>query len=377
MKIAFTGDFAFSQYFKEAYKDDKLFSQEIIDFLNDADETVVNVEGPITSGPLESTRLLNHFTHPDGVNWLNRLGATVWSLGNNHVVDCGRLGVQDTLELAAKHGVKTVGAGMNRSEAAKPLPLSPLVGLVSVVYNKDVLLATDTEPGCVFADDYDMVRAEIGEIKKQCRYCIVVAHVGCEFSRMPMRYVREMYLKFLEMGADAVVGHHPHVVQNYEIFDGKPILYSLGNFVFDTNYQRMHRFTEDGVLVKLNVPENGGSITFEAMGTHIDRGTHRISASKPVAIFTEINADEYEKLVPYSIAEYETELFDVIRYSHEKAHDTPFLPTTEEWDEKIRDRASQKLGGADEIICNRGVVLRDAWKEADRPDVIDFINACR
>ena len=96
-----------------------------------------------------------------------------------------------------------------------------------------------------------------------------------------------------------VVGHHPHVPENYELFDnGKAIFYSLGNFIFDTNYQRVHLYTDLGVLLKLSFTEE--QMDFDAMGIQILRGDERIVAAPLPDVFTNIPAEEYELLAPLS-----------------------------------------------------------------------------
>ena len=96
-----------------------------------------------------------------------------------------------------------------------------------------------------------MIAKRIAEIKAKCRWCVVICHGGEEFAAMPLPYVRNRYLQYLELGADVVVGHHPHVPENYELLDnGKAIFYSLGNFIFDTDYQRAHLYTELFLILK-------------------------------------------------------------------------------------------------------------------------------
>jgi poly-gamma-glutamate synthesis protein (capsule biosynthesis protein) len=126
-----------------------------------------------------------------------------------------------------------------------------------------------------------------------------VSHGGEEFTSLPSPYTRDRYLKFLELGADVVVGHHPHVPENYELFDdGKAIFYSLGNFIFDTDYQRVHFYTDLGVLLKLVFTEE--KMDFEAMGIQIVRGEERIVEAALPDVFTNIPAEEYELLAPLS-----------------------------------------------------------------------------
>ena len=96
-----------------------------------------------------------------------------------------------------------------------------------------------------------------------------------------------------------MVASHPHVPENYELFDnGKAIFYSLGNFIFDTDYQRVHLYTDIGVLLKLKFTEE--SMDFEAMGVKIVRGEERIVETDLPDVFTNIPAEEYELLAPLS-----------------------------------------------------------------------------
>jgi len=103
-------------------------------------------------------------------------------------------------------------------------------------------------------------------------------------------------MSYLEMGADVIIGHHPHVPMNYEKVGDKIIFYSLGNFIFDTDYQRAQMNTETGILVKLIFSDEG--IDFTAMGTRNNREENRLEAGELPAIFTEINEEEYKLLLP-------------------------------------------------------------------------------
>ena len=115
------------------------------------------------------------------------------------------------------------------------------------------------------------------------------------------------------MGADVVVGHHPHVPENYELFDnGKAIFYSLGNFIFDTDYQRAHLYTEIGILLKLLFTEE--KLCFDAMAIHIDRSTERIDETGLPVVFTNISADEYKLLAPLSAKAFIFEDIRILKY---------------------------------------------------------------
>ena len=100
------------------------------------------------------------------------------------------------------------------------------------------------------------------------------------------------------MGADIVVAHHPHVPMNYETVGDKVIFYSLGNFIFDTDYQRSQFNTELGLLVKINFTED--SFTWEPMGLRIERGSEHIVEAPLPRIFADVQEDEYKLLAPLS-----------------------------------------------------------------------------
>ena len=133
-------------------------------------------------------------------------------------------------------------------------------------------------------------------MKEKCRWCVVVCHGGEEFTTLPAPYTRNLYFKYLEFGADIVVSHHPHVPMNYERVGDKIIFYSLGNFIFDTDYQRAQPNTDMSVLIKINFTED--SYSFDALGTKIIRGEEKIVAGPLPDIFTDIQEDEYNKLIP-------------------------------------------------------------------------------
>ena len=300
--IVFTGDIGFDRYMDRRWEDDGLLSKPVLDFFHSADHTVANVEGALIDAVDDGSRgVFFHSMNPEATRVLKNIHADIWSIGNNHTMDAGREGVISTRKIAADLGCRTIGAGLNETEASQPVYLDEAggIGMFCVSYMNECIPATATEPGTFRWDDLDAIKRRIDEIKARCRWCIVVSHGGEEFTSLPIPYTRDRYLKFLELGADVVVGHHPHVPENYELFDnGKAIFYSLGNFIFDTNYQRVHLYTDVGVLLKLIFTEE--KMDFEAMGIQIVRGDERIDAAPLPDVFTNIPAEEYALLAPLS-----------------------------------------------------------------------------
>ena len=300
--IVFTGDIGFDRYMDKRWEDDNLLSKPVLDFFHSADHVVANVEGALIDAVDDGSRgVFFHSMNPAATKVLQNMHADIWSIGNNHTMDAGKEGVISTRKIAAELGCRTIGAGLNEVEASEPVYLEEAggIGMFCVSYMNECIPATATEPGIFRWDDLDYIKRRIDEIKAKCRWCVIVSHGGEEFTSLPSPYTRDRYLKFLELGADVVVGHHPHVPENYELFDdGKAIFYSLGNFIFDTNYQRVHLYTDLGVLLKLIFTED--KLDFEAMGIQIIRGEERIDEAPLPDVFTNVPTEEYDLLAPLS-----------------------------------------------------------------------------
>lgn len=302
--LVFTGDIGFDRYMYGKWDDENLISSEVLNFLHSADHVIANVEGPVAEVEQNTTKdgvaQLLHTIDPKALKVLTKMKADIWNICNNHIMDAKEYGIKRTLEFAKQENVQTIGAGMNIEEARKPVILDEAggIGMFGVGYQRACRKADDNTPGCYSWSDLENIQKSIDEIKAKCRWCIVVAHAGEEFTPLPSPYTRERYHKFLEMGADVVVAHHPHVPMNYETVGDKIIFYSLGNFIFDTDYQRSQFNTELGLLVKLNFTEN--EFTFEPMGLKIARGEEHIEKTELPRIFVDVGEEEYNLLAPLS-----------------------------------------------------------------------------
>lgn len=302
--LVFTGDIGFDRYMYGQWDDEELLSEEVLDFLHSADHVIANVEGPIAEVPQNTVQSgalqLLHTMDPAVTKVLKKMNADIWNICNNHIMDAGEMGMRSTLDEAKKCGAETIGAGMNIQEARTPLILDEAggIGLFGVGYQRACRAAGEDKPGCYSWSDLDAIQKTISDIKKQCRWCVVVAHAGEEFTPLPSPYTRERYHKYLEMGADIVVAHHPHVPMNYETVGDKIIFYSLGNFIFDTDYQRAQYNTEFGLLIKLNFTED--ALTFEPFGLEILRGPEHVVKGDLPRIFTDVQEEEYQLLAPLS-----------------------------------------------------------------------------
>lgn len=306
LSFVITGDIGFDKYMKDAYKKEDLLDKEVLDFLRLSDHLMVNVEGPLSGANLhketDGASKLKHSMDAGVADFLKKIGADIWNINNNHIMDEGPEGLKCTLDAAKEKGAVTIGAGINIDEASKPLiyPDAGGIGFVSVGYERACRKATEDTPGCLNFSDMDLIEKRIREVKRACRWCVVIAHDGEEFTSLPSPYTRERFHKYLEFGADIVVAHHPHVPMNYETVGEKIIFYSLGNFIFDTDYQRSQFNTDIGLIVKISFDKE--HFTFEPFAIKIDRNACKIVKSDLPKIFENVDSEEYELLAPLAAA---------------------------------------------------------------------------
>ena len=366
--IAFTGDISFSKYMTDSWKKTDLLDEQVMDFLHSADHVVANVECTLSNTPTTSGGL-KHSSDPRAGGYVrDEVGSKIWTLANNHILDAKAPGLLDTLAVAKEYGCQTMGAGVNKADAAKPVYLDEAggIGIFSVVYDISTLRTPEDEPGVLIWTETERIQKTIDEIKRKCRWCVMVVHgQRCEFTSMALPAARQRMISFLDMGADVIVGHHPHVVQNYETFGDKMIFYSLGNFIFDTDYQRIQNYSDVGMLLKLNFTEDGW--TWENLPTRIDREQNRILAGENPVIFTEVGEEEYNLLSDLNYAAFM--IGDrKSRFYINKAKYGAF--TEEEWFKYDSERLTEQ--GALDMYQSNERAKEGKWKQA-RQELVQYI----
>ena len=351
-KIGFTGDVAFSRYYKERFAQKNLVDKELISFLNSSNYNVFNIEGAMCTPTRQG--VFAHGNPPESIPLLAAMKPSIWNLANNHMMDAGAEGCEETLRQASKNGYMTIGAGINEADAFKPviLPDAGGIGIFGMTYISHNSSATDDTAGCADWDRMPLIRETVKTIKNKCRWCIAVIHGGREFCDIPMQDIRDRYHRYLKAGVDIIVAHHPHVPQNYERVGDKLIFYSLGNFIFDTDYQRAQFHTDTGILLKLFLTKTTAS--FEAVGTLIDRSTGIIHKSELPAVFTEFTDKDYASVYPLAAKRFKEHEIRRILFLH--PDDYPDK-NSEETFTKILDLELQKRPTFDLVM-----------KEADRFD---------
>lgn len=203
--------------------------------LNTVDFSVANLECVIADTPLNPIN--KRFVFRGNPEWLSPIranGITHVTLANNHSSDYGEEGVLQTVSNCKRYGIQPIGFNAKTSQGCPPAIIEKNethIALFSSCFLKqqDTLLGNPDAP---------VLSAKIRAFKKMHPdYLVFVClHWGIELQSTPTAEQVEQAHSLIDAGADAIIGHHPHVVQTIEQYNGKYIFYSIGNFIFDNNY---------------------------------------------------------------------------------------------------------------------------------------------
>ena len=215
-------------------------SKEIMDRLNEADISMINHEYPVsTRGTALEGKYYTFRAAPEREIILQQMGIDIVSLANNHIYDFGADAFYDTLEALHQIKIPYVGAGADMEEASKPVYFvvnGIKIGFVSANRSEKIIFtpeAGESSPGVVRMYDTAMMNNIIKEACRHCDYLVAYIHWGTEDSKYYESYQTDIAQEFFDSGADAIIGSHPHVLQGIGYVDGKPVIYSLGDFWFN------------------------------------------------------------------------------------------------------------------------------------------------
>ena len=189
-------------------------------FLRGMDMIVANLEGPITSVTQCAQKEVVFRFMPGAENYLQRAPVTHLTLANNHTLDCGEEGMRETQELLEAAGLVHFGGGSLKENTRTETKGGMTIALVGI---------DQTLPSIPEEDIFQYLQT----LEASHDYTIVHVHWGSEYQSQPSQAQQALAHRMIDSGADAIIGHHPHVVQPLEIYHNRPIFYSLGNFIFD------------------------------------------------------------------------------------------------------------------------------------------------
>jgi len=200
-----------------------------------ADVAVANLEAVLTdrerpSQPLDDLTVPILRSPPRTASLLRQAGVDVVSIANNHALDFGPRGLATTLEHVREAGLVPMGAGTTVDDA-RALHVSTVRGVrVGIVAVASILNQHPAGDAYVARVRYAVER--VREARDDVDVLVVFVHWGREYEPRPEPAQRQLAHALIDAGADAIIGHHPHVLQTVERYRGKPIVYSLGNFTF-------------------------------------------------------------------------------------------------------------------------------------------------
>lgn len=213
---------------------DKLFG-DFLQLMKDSDLSITNLESPIIDQGLSIDK-----TGPalkssvNSAQILNTAGIDLVTLANNHIMDYGDEGLRSTLETCKALGINYTGAGENYDKASEPYIFEKngiKIAVLNVAEN-EFGTTNGTHPGCHPLNPVQNFYS-INDVREEVDHTIMIVHGGHEYYNLPSPRMKQTYRYFIDAGASAVIGHHTHCFSGHEIYNGKPICYSLGNFLFD------------------------------------------------------------------------------------------------------------------------------------------------
>jgi hypothetical protein len=218
---------------------------------------MANLEGPFAADAQRVDRQFSYRVKPRLAAALPRAGVNVVTLANNHLLDCDRDGVTETMETLREVGVSVAGAGANGIAAHAPVIMDShgkRVGMLAYYWNRRCA-ATNKLPGSAM-DPPEALEEDIRSLRARADRIVVTFHWGIPYDRTPSAQDRAKARFAVDCGADVVIGHHPHVLQPFEIHKGRPIFYSVGNFAFGSGNSHA-----EGCLVGIRFDDHATTAT--------------------------------------------------------------------------------------------------------------------
>ena len=258
MKILVVGDY--SPIKRVAFLlDQKCYStvfSKVKHVFNDADFSIVNFESCLANfqndKPIEKSGPAL-CCDVQALNALRWLGVDCITLANNHFFDYGKKGVENTINVCRSSGLDFVGGGKNITQATATVYKKFDQNTLAIINccENEFSIATEKHGG---SNPLNPIRQyySIKEARDNADFVLVIVHGGCEQFCFPTIRMQETYRFFIEVGADAVINHHQHCYSGYEYYHSKPIVYGLGNFLFDRLGKDSPIGWHEGYMTELN-----------------------------------------------------------------------------------------------------------------------------
>lgn len=278
--------------------------EDLAPVLSDVHMAVGNLEGPLTErAEVTPASRFCLRGHPLYARVLRSAGFGALSLANNHIMDFGWQGVEETLDLLSKAGIRAFGAGLNLAAARAPLRIFADGVNVAFLGYTDVpvempIYATEKDPGVAPAELSLMIE-DIRAAKRECDVVVVCLHWGQEMVRCPSLRQRRIARQLMAAGATLVLGHHPHVLQGIEQIGSGLVAYSLGTYCVceeewrgqntdGDSFRMMHMGPDDGwrrqAILKVGLARDGAVVTHHMIPTYVRTDMRVVQDPRPERI---------------------------------------------------------------------------------------------
>jgi poly-gamma-glutamate synthesis protein (capsule biosynthesis protein) len=219
--------------------------KHVASVLSAADLAFGNLEGPLTARCTKAAKKFSFQAKPRNVAALAEAGFDILSLANNHSMDCGEVGLMETMANLESAGIRWSGAGRSRAEAESIVVMEVKGVRVAFVAFSEFLPEGSTprsDGASISYASLESVQRAVAEARTRADVVVASFHWGAEYASRPRDPQVKLAHAAVDAGADLVLGHHPHVIQGLQLVSVKNtngarralIVYSLGNFVFDS-----------------------------------------------------------------------------------------------------------------------------------------------
>ena len=273
-----------------------VIGQSLLEKMRGVDIMMVNNEFPYSSGgsPTEG-KTYTFRAAPETSAILGTMGVDIVGLANNHAYDYGPQAFLDTMETLSNAGIVYSGAGNNIEEASHPVYYITSNGMKIAIIsatqiertdNPDTKAATEDSPGVFRCMNDSLLLEKIREAREKNAYVVVFIHWGTESTTEIDYLQRDQAKEIADAGANLIIGSHPHVLQKIDYVDGVPVVYSMGNYIFNSktldSCMIVTTLHKDGAVNLQFVPaiQSGCTVT-EATGSEHDRIINEMAAMSP------------------------------------------------------------------------------------------------
>lgn len=253
---SFVGDIMTGRYVEQVmdHRGSDFIFQHARPYFEEADYVTGNFENPVLLEEKEyvpADKEIHLQAGEASVDMLEHAGFSVLNLANNHMLDYGQEGLEDTLTVFENSGLDTAGAYTDRLDE-QMVSYQQYDGLVVATLGVNDVWSASGRLGLVESNPSQALPM-IEEASREADLVVVHVHSGVEYTSTPTERQEVLMKAYVDAGADIVVGTHPHVLQSVEVYEDGIIFYSLGNFVFDQGWTR----TRDTILAQYELKSDG------------------------------------------------------------------------------------------------------------------------